>query len=602
MYQVFDKVIKTDLLSIGGSGAGVTSAIYAAKMGVDVVLVSKGKIGFSGNMIMAGGGFGIDGESGYDILGIEESDRSFTREKMFDCVVKESFFISDQNMVQQYVDEAPIVMKEYLKWAEDANCDFNFIKPCGWMASGREFAKPLVRGIKDTEGIRVFEDVTIVEILTRENKVTGAIGIDIYTGDKILFESNAVVIGTGGYQPFSFKNTVSDMTGDGPAMAYRAGAQLTDMEFLLAFPTAVVPNDMKGSIYPFIFEFFMPNLQFSMRDKNEDIVEIPDEIVKVTRGTKLSKLASSYYMGNAIDQGLGGPNGGLYYDYSNCSQEIKDQSFEDFYKLFKRWHKYGNYKGESISRVQDIINQNELLEVGLGFEYCMGGIVVNEKMETSVNGLFAAGEATSGVFGACRVGDGLTEMLAQGMRAGITAAEYCNLQPHTKIDNNQAAAYINKIMSYFKNEDGINSIQLYNSIEKACDEGFSVIRSEEGLVKALEKILDLKDKLKEISISDKSKSYNIEWMKAMQAENLITCCEAGIRAAIERKESRGCHIRKDYPIVDHDNYLIKYVFHKDGDNMVMETRKPIVTKQELPEGKQNNVLEYFLDDSLNYQR
>jgi succinate dehydrogenase/fumarate reductase flavoprotein subunit len=599
---MFRRVIKTDVLSVGGSGAGVTSAIYAARQGAKVTLVSKGKIGYSGNVIMAGGGFGIDGESGAEVLGYDHADKSFTREKMFECLVKESFYLADQNMVQQYVEESPIVMKDYLRWAENANCKFILTKPCGWMSSGLIFARALLQGVKETDGLEILEDVTIVELLTDNGAVTGAIGLDIYTGELILIEAKAIVIGTGGYQPFSLKNTVSDMTGDGPAMAYRAGAQLTDMEFMLAFPTAVVPQDMRGSIYPFIFEFFMPKLHFTVVDKNGDALPIPEKIIELTRRTKLSKLVSSYYMGHAIDQGLGGPNGGIFYDYSSNTQEEKDENFKVFYDRFNRFHKTNCYKGESIEPVQEMINNDELIEVGLGFEYSMGGIVVNEKMETAVKGLYAAGEATSGVFGACRAGDGLTEMLCQGMRAGLSAAEYCKTTKHLKSDKEKAEAYVSKIESYFTNEDGTNPVKLYNRMEKICDEGFSVIRCEEGLEKSLEGILKLKDELINATIINKCRAYNIEWMRAIQAENMLTCCEAGIRAALARKESRGCHIRKDYPQVDHDNFLKKYVFSKDGDEMRMETRKPVVTTMTPPTGIKENVIEYFLDKELNYKR
>ena len=594
--------IKTDLLSIGGSGAGVMAAVHAARQGLDVTLISKGKVGFSGNVIMAGGGFGIDGESGAQVLGDSFADPQFTKAKMFDCLVKESFYVADQNMVEQYVEESAPAMKDYLAWAEDAKCKLLRTKPCGWMSSGLIFARALRQGVKETPAIHLLEDVAVVELFTRDGAVTGALAVDLYSGALIEIQAKAVVIGTGGYQPFSMKNTVSDMTGDGQAMAYRAGAKLTDMEFMLAFPTAVVPQDMKGSIYPFIFEMFMPKLQYKVIDKNGQPLPIPQAIIDLTRGTKLSKLASSYYMGNAIDQGLGGPNGGVFYDYSAYSKEEKDASFAEFHARFNQFHKAGYYKGESLDRVKEIIYANQPLEVGLGFEYCMGGIQVNEKMETGVEGLFAAGEVTSGVFGACRAGDGLTEMLCQGMRAGLTAADYCRGMGESENDPAQVERACAHLLGLFDHQGGMDAVELYDRMEQACDKGFSVIRCEEGLQESLKEILSLKEQLKNVTIKNKSRAYNFEWMRAMQAENMITCCEAGIRAALDRKESRGCHIRKDCPQVDHDHYLHKYVFSKEGDEMKMDTRKPVVTQYQLPTGTRTNVIEYFLDKDLHYKR
>lgn len=249
-----------------------------------------------------------------------------------------------------------------------------------------------------------------------------------------------------------------------------------------------------------------------------------------------------------------------------------------------------------------MIYEDVPLEVGLGFEYCMGGVEVNEKMETSVKGLYTAGEASSGVFGACRVGDGLVEMLCQGMRAGLSAAEYCAQTTARKIDETQKDAYLDKILGYFDHTDGIDPLALYSQIEQACDEGFSVIRCEEKLQEAYRKILALKMELKNATLENKCRQYNNEWLWAIQAENLLTCCEAGIQAAIARKESRGCHMRKDYPALDHEHYLVKYVFSKENENMKMEIRQPVVTRLPLPGGSKENVIQYFMDKDLNYKR
>ncbi|MGI6623679.1 MAG: FAD-binding protein [Acetivibrionales bacterium] len=595
-----DRFVETEVLAVGGSGAGVTAAIFASRNGVKVTLVSKGKVGYSGNAIMAGGGFGIDGESGKNFLGYEGACPDFTKAKLFDCIIKEGFYLSDQNMAAQYVEEGPVIVKEYLVWAEHAKQDFLFYPPCNWISSGISFSRAVLHGLKETNGVQIMEDVIIVEILTVDNAVTGAIGIDIYTGETILFSAKAVVIGTGGYQPFSMKNTVTDMTGDGPGMAYRAGAKLTDMEFMLAFPTAVVPHEMRGSIYPFVFEYNMPDLKYTVRDKNMEALPIPDKIISMSRGNKLSKLVSSYYFGHALDKGLGGPNGGLFYDYSENSLEVKKQQLARFYGLFDRWHKHGYYKGESLAEVEEMIYKDIPLEVGLGFEYCMGGIEVNENMETSINGLYAAGEASSGVFGACRVRDGLVEMLCQGMRAGISASAYCHANELQKHDKDLIDFYLDKIFGYYDHKEGISPVILYNEIERACDEGFGVIRCEEKLQNALKRIIALKQELTNATLKNQCRCYNNEWLMAIQAENLLICCEAGIRAAILRKESRGCHIRKDHPMVDHDNYMIKYILSKDGDSMKIEKRRPVVTAIPLPSGQKTDIIDYFLDPELNY--
>lgn len=602
MLHGFGRTIETDVIAVGGSGAGITAAIYAARSGARVALVSKGKIGASGNVIMAGGGFGVDGESGRDLLHLDFANPSFTKERLFDCIVKESFYLADQNMVRQYVDEGPVVIKDYLGWADRAGQNFFCCPPANWIASGLSFTKALVQGLKETEGIQTFEDTMIVDVLTNGNKVCGAVGINVYTGEAVLFRAKTIVIGTGGYMPFSMNNTVTDMTGDGPAMAYRAGAKLTDMEFILSFPTAVVPKEMKGSIYPYVFEYNMRNLRYTIRDKNGDPLPIPEAVIKLSRGGKLSKLVTSYYFGHAADQGLAGPNGGFFYDYSANSREEKEEGLKVFYSRFDRWHKHGYYKGESLVEVERMLFEDEPIEVGIGAEYCMGGVEIDDQMRTGVDGMYVAGEAGSGVFGACRVGDGLVEMMCQGMRAGLNAASCAKEAALPVLDQAQADRCMDSLLGMFDHKDGIGSLTLYHEIQKACDEGFGLIRSADGMEKALRRIEELETAWQDVTLASHSRAYNLEWIGAIQAKNLLTCCKAGLIAAIARKESRGCHIRKDFPQVDHDNYLVKYVHHDENGQMKTETRKPVVRTMPLPTGKQKNVIEYFLDPALEYKR
>ena len=597
------RIIDTDVLVVGGSGAAVSAAVYASEQGAKVTLVSKGKVGYSGNAIMAGGGFGIDGYNAYHLLGIKEADPSFTPDRMLESVVKESYYLADQNMVEQYVNEAPQVVKRFMGWAERGRQHFNFYPPGNWQSAGISWGRTILQGLREHPEISVLEDTAVVEVLVRDNTTTGAIAVDIYTGELILFNCKAVVLGTGGYQPFSMKNTVSDMTGDGIGMALRAGAEAADMEFLLAFPTAVVPHEMKGSIYPFIFEFFMRDLQYEIKDKNGDIIDIPEEIVKISRGGKLSKLVSSFYWGYKIDDGLAGPNGGVFYDYSRNSKKVKDESFEIFNNRFGRWHKKDHYKGESLEQVKSAIYNNELLEIGLGFEYSMGGILVNEKMETGVEGLFAAGEVTSGVFGACRAGDGLTEMLCQGSRAGISAVAYIKQAVCIANDSALVDEKVSHILGFFNRPAGISPLEVHHRIENAADSGFNVIRNQAGLERSLRELRLIRSEyLPAMRPGSNSRAYNWEWLEAMQVENLLDCVESGVIAAMERKESRGCHIRKDYPNVNHDQYLKRFILKRDGDTFNLRARSPIVTQLTLPTGCHTDIMQYFLEPGIGYKR
>lgn len=596
-YQA-DKIINTELLVAGGSGAAVTAAIYAARQGTKVLLVSKGKAGFSGNVIMAGGGFGIDGESGKQELNVDYADTHFTKQMLYDCIVKESFYLADQAVVHQFVDDAPVVLKDYLAWAQRAGAKFLPIQPCGWQSSGAHFAKALGQGLKETPEVSVLEDTTLVELLKSDGAVVGAIALDIYSGEIIQINAKCVILGTGGYQLFSLKNTTSDMSGDGQAMAYRAGATLSDMEFMLAFPTALVPEDMRGSIYPYLFR----RIPHRIVDKYGNEAEIPPEIRALSTESKLNKLTNCYYMGKIAAQGLGGPHGGAFWDYSKTSERDKREGIEGFYQRYSTWHRYGYYKGESMSRVEEMILNNTPVEVGLGVEYSMGGVVVNEKMETGVPGLLAAGEVTTGAFGACRIADGLVEMLCQGMRAGLTGAEFCKGKQQSKADCQQVDRIIREMIGYFQNVRGMNALEIYAGIEKSCDLGLGVIRQEESLTKTVEQLKRWQCDIAQQTIKCKSKRYNFEWLRALQAKNLLLCAQAAAAAALERRESRGCHMRWDYEAVDHDRYLHHYQFTSEAGHMKMSVKKPKVVDMQLPSGTRKNVLYYFADPQLHYYR
>lgn len=256
-----------------------------------------------------------------------------------------------------------------------------------------------------------------------------------------------------------------------------------------------------------------------------------------------------------------------------------------------------------MEQVKSTIYNNELLEVGLGFEYSMGGILVNEKMETGVNGLFAAGEVTSGVFGACRAGDGLTEMLCQGSRAGNSAVGYIKQAAGLLNDAALVDEKVSHILGFFNRPAGISPVEVHHLIENAADTGFNVIRDQAGLERSLQELRHIRSEyLPAMRPGSNSRAYNWEWLEAMQVENLLDCVETGIIAAMVRKESRGCHIRKDCPTVNHDEYLKRFILKKDGDNFSLRARSPIVTKLALPTGCHTDIMQYFLDPGIGYKR
>lgn len=590
------KIIETDVLVVGGSGAGTMTAVTAARKGVKVLLAVKGKLGKSGNAIMAGAGFSMDGESAYYKYGIKEADPEDTKEKLFEEIVKQSFYLCDQNMVQQFVDDCDKCCYELKQWIEKAGHKVVFFPPEGYLTSGKAVVAGCRRGVYETDGIEVIEDFMVADILMADGKAVGAIGVDVYSGEIIEIRAKSVVLATGGYQPYSFKCTVSDMTGDGMAMAYRAGAKLADMEFLLYIPAvALSPAVYKGSIYPFLHSsMYMPIVK---NGKGEAILNnIPKEMLNIAKESEMNKLIFTYYYGEEIAKGNGTPNGGVYFDYSNVKYDDYEQEMKKYSPMMKMWYGDGFYQGNKLDIFNENIKNGKPWEVGLSCEYSMGGIEVDENMYTGVPGLYAAGETTSGVFGAMRVADGLIEMLVQGYRAGLSAYEYIqNIDEHL-MKNTNAENIISNILSPIERKEGASPINIHKSIEKIADEGFNFRRNEKGLTKALAEILKLQDiEIDNMSTKSKNRVYNYEWIEAIQARNLLTCVEAGVRAALERKESRGTHIREDYEVVDNDNWLQRIMSSKGEDGtMQLSMRKPKVTKLPLPKGKNKDIPEYMM--------
>lgn len=597
------RMVKTDVLVAGGSGAAVMAAVEAAKAGLDVTLLSKGKVGKSGNLIMAGGGFGIDGHSARHILGIAQADDTFTQADMLDCLIKEGFYLSDQDLAQLYVEKGPQAVGEYLQWAKNCNESFAFMPNGTWIASGKSFARVLSEGLDENPQIHRMEDCVLIDVLRDDQRITGALALDIYRGEVILVQAKAVILATGGYMPFDINNTSSDMTGDGQAIAYRAGAELVDMEFILGMPTALQPQEMRGSIYPFVFEFNMPGLRYRLLDRDMKPISISEEIIHRFRGKKISKLVNSYFFSQAKLQGQLTDHNGLYLDYSENTRQEKQDSIEMFYQRFSAWYPYGYYNGESLDGVADAILNDIPLEVTLGYEYSMGGVQVDKDMCTCVKGLFAAGEVTGGTFGACRAGDGILEMLVQGKQAGASASAFCTSHRHAQVDWDQVNTLLGHYGRYFQGHGGISPHLIFNHIQQACTEGFGLLRNEVGLNQTLEKLTQLGLQLENLChVSDSCTAYNMEWLRAMQCENLLICCKAGVMAALKRKESRGCHMRSDYPQVDHDHFLVKYVFHQENGTMVMSNRLPRNTGTQLPHGSRASIMDFLIDPELNYHR
>jgi succinate dehydrogenase / fumarate reductase flavoprotein subunit len=569
--------VERDVLVIGGAGAAVMSAVRAQKAGASVALAAKGKVGKSGNTIMIGGGFSVDGEGIREVIGEAEANPAYTRKAALEKLMNSGFYLGDKRLQKIFVEQGPLAVRDCLAWAKNAGQLFAYnAESCSWRVSGAAFGKTVKQGIREHAAISVYEDIIIAELLENNGRICGAVGIDVFTGDFILFKAKAVILASGGFQPFSIKNSHSDMTGDGIALALRAGARVCDMEFLLFIGTILEPAFARGSIMPFLFT--VPGL-FPLRPKITDLdgEEIPfpqDSAYKVgpTNG-KVNKLLMADFYGRRIYQKFDTCGNAFYYDYADYSADDLRAAFGKFGSFQKNWHREGFYNGIDLGRLcEEIIRQGKRMKVAFGNEYSMGGVIVEPDFSAGVPGLFAAGEVSGGTFGAFRSGDGLTEMLVHGLVAGESAAAFAKNNPQLEpagVDEKMAA-----LLAPFGRPEGTSPIEVRAELERICDQGFDFFRDGARLEKAYGEISRLRRSLNTLAIPGSDRRYNLEWINALAVQNLALCAEPGIYAALNRRESRGTHLRADFPTVNNQEYLFSFTASLQNGTFVYDKQRP----------------------------
>lgn len=591
------RTVTADVLVIGGGGAACTAAVAAARAGASVVLVSKGKAGNSGNTIMIGGSYGMDGESAYYDYHIPGSDPSFTKESLFSSIVNDGFNLSDQNLVEQFVNDSPRIVYEVKEWGEEIGERFSFYAPSNWDVTGRSMGRALMNGVKKMENISVFNDIIVTDLLKNGDTVTGALGYDVYSGELIVFEAKATVLGTGGFSAYTLQNTNTDMTGDGLAMAYRAGAKLSDLEFQLFLMTAVEPYDIRGSILPALCTF-RSKFDYDPVDRDGNHIEVPEKLREMEATSEMCKLVHMYYFGHVVNAGKGSPSGGIYFDFSRFTDEQIDEMFEAVMDHFDGFYKHGYYHGESIIDFRDLAKKKRRVEVGLTSEYSVGGIFVDENMFTGVPGLYAAGEAASGVFGANRVADAVTEMLVQGYKAGEVAAARASERTRVASDDAAIERAVGVLEKLLSNQGGIAVSEAIDRLGEISDKALGMVRNETALRAGVEAFETLGAEMDGISLRGKSLRYNRELMQALAARNLLACSRVAAKMALERRESRGLHLRDDYSYIDNENWQVRQLAELVNGEDKLSKKVPVVTRIPLRKAEKIDYESFILEEDL----
>lgn len=566
------EIIATDVLIVGGGGAGLRAAVEAAERNVSVLLMSKGKAGRSGATLLAGADLTLDGRSLHE-YGFPGAPND-TPEKWMNDIVTQGFYLNNQRLVEIYVRDAAKRVKELLDWglkvlaSEQRAID----------TSGESIASVLLRRAKES-GVEIVDDVMLVDLLLSEGRVAGALGLNLKTGETMVFRSKAVVLATGGWHKAYDPNAGSrELSGDGVAAAYRAGAYLANMEFV-TFCCDIMywPPKWRGNLFTYILHSLAGGRL--LNSKGEDFLRKYDPvIVKYGTSTEWNKCFVSIASALEVREGRGSPHGGVYY-------EIGDTPWEDYERRVTGFYRNWRYKGIDFSELARMLRDRVPVEVGPAAEYFEGGIVVDERMRTNIRGLFAAGECATGIFGANRVAAATTEMLVEGAIAGGEAAEYAKKVGMPEIDERQVRKLEERIHGPLKREEGIKPVELRKRIQRLAHEKLGPVRerrSLEDFIQFLE-VVRKRDLPKLYTVS-KSEKYNKEWIEALELENIVVLLEISARSALMRNESRGVHYRIDHAYTDNDNWLREIIVRRVGDEAEFTTKPVTITRMQPPTG------------------
>ena len=582
-----NRIIATDLLIVGSEGAGGQAAIEASKSGIDLLIITKGRIGQCGASQMAGADFNVDGLAGKE-LGFEGDDRD-SPGLFFETLVREGLYLGNQKMLEKYVEYAPKAMKDLIDWGmkiysyESAHTED---MARGIISSGVLWVAAIRKKIKELK-IPILEDTMVIDLLITEGKIAGAIALDIISGETILIKCKALILATGGWhRAYPFNTGPEDLTGDGVAMAYRAGAELISMEMVQFCPiTMVWPPKDKGSIILYIISEVDPfgKTIKLLNNKGERFMEKYDTINLEQSTKEIVSIASQL----EIEEGRGGSHGGIFFSLKHTRKRFLDMLIKVATNRIKNEMKDSRY--EFTTLLPELLEKmkTEDIEVGNGAHYMGGGIKINENTETTIPGLYAAGECSGGLWGAVRVASACTEASVQGKIAGEIAPKYVKSVNQADINIEQVKEILYQLNSPFLREKGITPNELQQKMHDISGKTVGLIKNGKNLEEGVKNLeLLLKDDIEKLYISSsKSKALNFEWIRSIELRNMLTCLYLSAKASSLREESRGEFYRRDFTHTDNDNWLKTIVMKKKDGDCDIKFEKPITTKITLPNGK-----------------
>lgn len=540
-----------DVVVVGSGGGGLRAAIGAAAAGASVLVLGKGKSNRSGATLLAGANISADiacDGASLSRMGISDANKDDSKDKWFEDLVTEGFHLNNQRMTELFTDTAGDRVEEMLDWG---------LKVLG-MEGPREisvFGSNILDVLYKRAvgmGVKFCSDVQFTDLVTEEGTVCGAVCLNILEGELCFYPAGAVVLATGGaHNLFPFNSGSTDLCGEGQAAALRAGAELVDMEMISFCPTVIThPVMYKGNILPYIlFSTGYGNLH-NKYGKTFTHKYLSPQVEQLALETEWNKMLLSYALQKEIGAGGGNHLNGIYYDLDLHPAEILEELYRDLPPLKK-----GIY-----ADIMSIFESGHSVTVLPSAHYFEGGIRVNEQMETSLPGLYAAGECAGGMFGANRVSAATTEMLVEGARAGENAAWYAKHKSEGTAPAAKLDALEEELVRPFGRAGKADVRRAVSDLQQAVGKSLSVLRNSRGLEEGLKTAEHIaKEVLPDISFENKLPAYNREWMDYLSLRNMAVTAQAILHSAQLRKESRGVHIREDYDFTDNREFLGNFV-------------------------------------------
>ena len=523
-----------DVLIIGAGGAGLRAATEALAHGASVGIVCKSLLG-KAHTVMAEGGIAAA------MANVDPGDNWRTH---FGDTMRGGKLLNSWRMAQIHAQEAPDRVRELEQWGalfdrtEDGRIlqrafgGHSFKRLCH---VGDRTGLEMIRTLQDRGvqmGIDVYMECTVTRLLTDAGRVAGAFGYWRENGRFVVFKAKSIVLATGGIgKAYPITSNSWEYTGDGMALAYEAGAELMDMEFVQFHPTGMVwPPGVQGLL---VTEAVRGEGGILRNKNGERFMERydPKRMELSTRDV----VARAIY--TEVKEGRGTEHGGAFLDISQKPAEYVKRKLPSMYHQFLELADVDITKGP--------------MEVGPTCHYMMGGVRVEaETAASTLSGLFAAGEVAAGLHGANRLGgNSLSDLLVFGRRAGLAAAEHAKKRGSATIDASQIEAAEREALSPFERNTDENPYMLHADLQQTMQSLVGIFRVEQDLQSALEKIAQLKERAQKLSITG-SRMFNPGWHLCADLKSMLIVSEAVARCAISRKESRGAHSRIDFPKFD----------------------------------------------------